>query len=212
MECAACGSQIRDGRKFCSQCGAPLSVQCPSCGEANEAGSRFCGECGTALVADAPEAAIDQAPSSRPEPATERRLVSVLFTDMVGFTSLSEGRDSEDVRALLTRYFDTAGGSGFYPIDPTRLLDSRAPGGAWAGTPVGDGDARDLTVTAQQSRRPPQRESYRTLLVSRPRSTARRAPTRKASWKWRRFLPPPRPPSPPTRIAGYSAVPASRQS
>ena len=40
--------------------------------------------------------------------ASERRLVSVLFTDLVGFTSLAEDRDPEAVRDLLTRYFDTA--------------------------------------------------------------------------------------------------------
>ncbi|MGZ4210921.1 MAG: ATP-binding protein, partial [Actinomycetota bacterium] len=37
----------------------------------------------------------------------ERRLVSVLFADLVGFTSFSEGRDAEEVRDLLSRYFDT---------------------------------------------------------------------------------------------------------
>ncbi|MGZ4127830.1 MAG: adenylate/guanylate cyclase domain-containing protein, partial [Actinomycetota bacterium] len=37
----------------------------------------------------------------------ERRLVSVLFADLVGFTSFSEGRDAEEVRELLSRYFDT---------------------------------------------------------------------------------------------------------
>jgi class 3 adenylate cyclase/tetratricopeptide (TPR) repeat protein len=41
-------------------------------------------------------------------PAAERRLVSVLFADLVGFTSLSDERDPEDVREALTRYFDTA--------------------------------------------------------------------------------------------------------
>ncbi|MGB2952425.1 MAG: adenylate/guanylate cyclase domain-containing protein [Gaiellaceae bacterium] len=41
-------------------------------------------------------------------PAAERRLVSVLFTDLVGFTTLSEERDSEEVRELLSRYFETA--------------------------------------------------------------------------------------------------------
>ncbi len=40
-------------------------------------------------------------------PTAERRLVSVLFADLVGFTTLSESRDSEDVRELLSRYFDT---------------------------------------------------------------------------------------------------------
>src|SRR5581483_7777796 len=46
------------------------------------------------------------APVAAP-PVTERRLVSILFADLVGFTALSESRDSEEVRALLSRYFDT---------------------------------------------------------------------------------------------------------
>ena len=41
-------------------------------------------------------------------PVAERRLVSVLFADLVGFTTASEGRDAEDTRELLTRYFDTS--------------------------------------------------------------------------------------------------------
>ena len=45
--------------------------------------------------------------TTEPPPATERRLVSVLFADLVGFTTLSESRDSEEVRELLSRYFDT---------------------------------------------------------------------------------------------------------
>ena len=47
-------------------------------------------------------------PATAPEaPAAERRLVSVLFADLVGFTTLSESRDAEEVRELLSRYFDT---------------------------------------------------------------------------------------------------------
>nr|MBA2641588.1 AAA family ATPase [Actinomycetota bacterium] len=77
---------------------------CPSCGAANEPGEKFCGECGTPLTASA--TAI--APPLSHAPAAERRLVSVLFADLVGFTALSESRDSEDVRELLSRYFDTS--------------------------------------------------------------------------------------------------------
>ena len=44
---------------------------------------------------------------AREAPSSERRLVSVLFADLVGFTSLSESRDAEEVRELLSRYFDT---------------------------------------------------------------------------------------------------------
>jgi class 3 adenylate cyclase len=39
-------------------------------------------------------------------PVAERRLVSVLFADLVGFTTLSEHRDPEEVRELLSQYFD----------------------------------------------------------------------------------------------------------
>jgi predicted ATPase/class 3 adenylate cyclase len=38
----------------------------------------------------------------------ERRLVTVLFADLVGFTAASEGRDAEETRDLLSRYFDLA--------------------------------------------------------------------------------------------------------
>ena len=79
-------------------------VTCPSCSAANSPAVKFCGECGTALADDAP------APprASAAAPAAERRVVSVLFADLVGYTALSEGRDFEDVRDLQTRYFDTA--------------------------------------------------------------------------------------------------------
>ncbi|MDP9468996.1 MAG: AAA family ATPase, partial [Chloroflexota bacterium] len=45
-----------------------------------------------------------------PDATAERRLVSVLFADLVGFTTFSEGRDSEETRELLTRYFEVARG------------------------------------------------------------------------------------------------------
>ncbi len=69
----------------------------------------FCGECGTKLGAGVPAAAVPTVPAAGYEPAAaERRLVSVLFADLVGFTAASEGRDAEDTRELLSRYFDVA--------------------------------------------------------------------------------------------------------
>src|SRR3972149_4028331 len=41
-------------------------------------------------------------------PVAERRLVSVLFADLVGFTAASQDRDPEETRELLTRYFELA--------------------------------------------------------------------------------------------------------
>ena len=105
MTCSNCGTENRPGRKFCSNCGTTLAIACPNCGAANEPGDRFCGECGTPLGEAAPAAAPVRADA---QPTAERRLVSVLFTDLVGFTTLSESRDPEEVRELLSRYFETS--------------------------------------------------------------------------------------------------------
>ena len=101
--CPSCGASNEAGRKFCGECGTALARTCPSCGTANPPSVKFCGECGAALDAVAP------APTSAPlptAPAAERRLVSVLFADLVWFTAASEDRDAEDTRELLSRYFD----------------------------------------------------------------------------------------------------------
>jgi class 3 adenylate cyclase len=121
MICGTCGTENRPGRKFCASCGSPLALGCPACGAPNEAGERFCGECGSALPqagalvtsGTAPPsqvAALGYAPASpSAQPAlAERRLVSILFADLVGFTPFAEERDSEEVRETLTRYFDLA--------------------------------------------------------------------------------------------------------
>ncbi len=95
----------RAGRRFCAQCGAALSVKCASCSADNEPGDRFCGECGAALATPpAPSASREGGPA--PPAIAQRRLVSVLFADLVGFTTLSEHRDPEEVRELLSQYFD----------------------------------------------------------------------------------------------------------
>jgi class 3 adenylate cyclase/tetratricopeptide (TPR) repeat protein len=100
--CLTCGTENEGGQKFCHECGTRLSVPCPKCGTLVLPGHKFCGECG----AEVSGAVTEGAPLPK-GPATERRLVSVLFADLVGFTALSEFRDPEEVRELLTRYFDT---------------------------------------------------------------------------------------------------------
>jgi class 3 adenylate cyclase/tetratricopeptide (TPR) repeat protein len=96
--CAACGVENAASRKFCGGCGSSLALVCGACQSPNEPGTRFCGECGSAL----------QSVSIQGTRAAERRLVSVLFADLVGFTTLSEGRDPEEVREFLSRYFEIA--------------------------------------------------------------------------------------------------------
>ena len=117
MICAICGTENERGRKFCQECGAKLASGCPSCGAANPPAAKFCGECGTTLAADGPPSGVAAPDGSSPDgtrqpaapaPVSERRLVSVLFADLVGFTALAEGRDPEETRELLSRYFELA--------------------------------------------------------------------------------------------------------
>jgi class 3 adenylate cyclase/tetratricopeptide (TPR) repeat protein len=109
--CPSCGTENRAGRKFCVNCGSALAATCPNCGAAVESGERFCGECGLALPGAQPASAprpSSAAPTVRTEVVAERRLVSVLFADLVGFTPYAAERDAEEVRETLSRYFELA--------------------------------------------------------------------------------------------------------
>jgi class 3 adenylate cyclase/predicted ATPase len=115
MNCPSCGAPNEATRKFCGQCGRGLAIACASCGTPNAPGTKFCGECGSALAppvaeahpSDANGTAVGTQVEVLARSTSERRLVSVMFADLVGFTTLAESRDAEEVRDLLTRYFDT---------------------------------------------------------------------------------------------------------
>ncbi len=106
MRCVACGTDNPTASRFCDQCGAPLSSTCPSCGETNRGDALFCASCGTAFATGARTS--DSQPTPAATPTAERRQVSVLFADLVGFTDFAEGRDPEQVRAFQDRYFTAA--------------------------------------------------------------------------------------------------------
>ena len=111
MTCRQCGCQNNPGGKFCSECGVRLELTCAECGAAST-GGRFCSECGAALTADAATAgagpSVVVAPLPRSAPVAERRITSVLFADLVGFTGMSEARDPEETREFLTHYFQAS--------------------------------------------------------------------------------------------------------
>ncbi len=119
MPCSTCGTENKPGRAFCVECGTRLASACPSCGSPSEPGEKFCGRCGSALApgvgqtaaagaTTAPGDSPGRAVADGPAPVAERRLVSVLFADLVGYTTLAEGRDAEDARELLSRFAETA--------------------------------------------------------------------------------------------------------
>ena len=104
--CPACGAETSPTARFCSECGTALAVTCPACGA--DASGKFCSECGSPLTGHLPQATPRSADGGGGARVSERRITSVLFGDLVGFTPLSESRDAEDVRDLLSTYFEKA--------------------------------------------------------------------------------------------------------
>ncbi len=114
MRCSICQAENREGRRFCSECGASLSLNCPSCGFSNEPSEKFCGGCGQPLVSPQQVAARFSSPqaytpkhlaekilTSRSALEGERKQVMVLFADFKGSVELLSDRDPEEARKLL---------------------------------------------------------------------------------------------------------------
>jgi class 3 adenylate cyclase/tetratricopeptide (TPR) repeat protein len=118
--CADCAFDNPAGARFCAGCGQKLPAACAVCGQALVPGGRFCAGCGTPVDAVAgpetprAEPAVDtpaQADSppnverAPPAPAAERRLVTILFADIVGSTTLGERVDPEDLAEIINGAF-----------------------------------------------------------------------------------------------------------
>ena len=136
MICLACHYANEDDARFCEQCGQPLNIACPACGSPAKAGARFCRHCGQPLSLSprpAPIAAATALPPPRPPSlddkldhlqrylpahladkilanrgrlAGERKLVTVLFADLVGYTALSAQVGEEGLFTLMDELYE----------------------------------------------------------------------------------------------------------
>ncbi len=88
-KCPSCGESNAEGAKFCANCGKELGDNCLNCGAELPGGVAFCPSCGTSLSVTTTQ---------------ERRFITVLFVDLVGFTAESDEADPEDVHARLVPY------------------------------------------------------------------------------------------------------------
>jgi class 3 adenylate cyclase/tetratricopeptide (TPR) repeat protein len=88
VNCPACGLENPEAARYCGRCGAALGSECPACGAAVGPGLAYCTSCGAGLA--------------EPE---ERKVVTVLFADLVDFTRRAGRLDPEEVRRLLAPYY-----------------------------------------------------------------------------------------------------------
>ena len=159
-----CGFENPPGAQFCGSCGQPLAVTCGRCGTEVPAGFSFCTACGNPLgdtqghhprpIAASTESVDTRADGERAvreappgEAPSERRLVSVLFCDLENFTGLAESLDPEEVRDILSRYFEAARGIVARFGGTIEKFIGDAVVGVW-GTPVAREDDAERAVRA----------------------------------------------------------------
>ncbi len=100
MKCPKCYIENPDDNKFCRECGTALLLVCTKCQNKLQAGDNFCGKCGLRVIEEGKEE------STTPTSEGERKHVTVLFSDLSGYTAMSEKLDPEDVKEITGRIFD----------------------------------------------------------------------------------------------------------
>ena len=115
MRCLVCGSENREGRRYCGQCGAALRLRCPRCRTINEPDERFCGRCGVPLAVEllppvtpaayTPDHLREKILASRAALEGERKRVTVLFVDIQGSTALALELGPEEWREVVEGAF-----------------------------------------------------------------------------------------------------------
>jgi class 3 adenylate cyclase/tetratricopeptide (TPR) repeat protein len=99
MKCPSCQSPNEGGQKYCRTCGAGLRPECPGCKSIILPGDRFCSECGLEL-------GISKKPEKKEGRITsERKLITSLLVDIIGYATFSEHLDPEAVKALVSNIF-----------------------------------------------------------------------------------------------------------
>jgi len=119
MKCPKCQTENPESDRFCRQCRAKLSRPCPQCGCEFFPEDRYCGKCAHDLrepqatppidysqpQSYTPKSLADKILTTRGSIEGERKLVTVLFTDVANYTSMSEKLDPEEVHQIMDGCF-----------------------------------------------------------------------------------------------------------
>lgn len=97
LACSGCGADLLIGAKFCIECGASAASLCEACGAVCPVAALYCPLCGARI-----------APARR-QLSGERRQLTTMFCDLVGWTRLSRPRDPEEVHRILKNYREACG-------------------------------------------------------------------------------------------------------
>ena len=124
MQCSKCDFENPDQAKFCGGCGDKLEILCPQCNYINPLNHKFCSECGQVLSADQqpiaesaaaisgedkfekiqkylPKGIAEKIIAQKGRIEGERKQVTVMFCDLVGFSTLSASIDPEVIYPIM---------------------------------------------------------------------------------------------------------------
>src|SRR5262245_58860241 len=104
-DCQSCGHENRAANRFCEECGATLARRCGGCGGDVPPTAKFCGACGASLVAPLDRITKPGHEVGGAGNVVARKVVTVVFADLIGSTALHERLDAESVRSLMGRYY-----------------------------------------------------------------------------------------------------------
>ena len=99
MNCPQCGFKNIEGIHFCGKCGKKLGIICPDCRFNNSFEFKFCGNCGLKITNS------DELKKDPKHSKSQRKHVTVFFTDLAGYTAMTERLDPEEVRTILNQVF-----------------------------------------------------------------------------------------------------------
>ena len=103
--CPSCGAANPATNRFCGACGGALARACSACAHVNPPDHRFCGGCGAVLATPSGSAPSRVEGQRRTADVEARKVVTVVFADLIGSTALHERLDAESVRSLMGRYY-----------------------------------------------------------------------------------------------------------
>ncbi|HYA13676.1 MAG TPA: adenylate/guanylate cyclase domain-containing protein, partial [Syntrophales bacterium] len=98
MKCPKCHFNNRKGARFCLKCGDIIELRCPQCSKVLPLIAKFCDNCGQRLDEHSEEKIIAVTESGR-------KRVSVLYSDLSGYSSIAEILDPEDLKEIMGEIF-----------------------------------------------------------------------------------------------------------
>jgi len=120
MKCPECQFENRQEAKFCLECGKKLERDCPQCGKTIPLSAKFCDECGQSVLTHQESPDLGSSETQQTDEILqiegkdrayvpvegERKHVTALFSDISGYTAMSERLDPEEVKEITTQVFD----------------------------------------------------------------------------------------------------------